>query len=151
MGKKEYLTSKKLQRRLKYICAKFGRIQDYEDVYQSYCVHILEGKGEKQTLDQFFIDYSRKNKWCARDLPAPLFTEFEDYKCNMHPVIELKEIDRISSLLSGTEKSIFKMFFKFDLLIKEIADVFDVCPSRISQIINESISRVKEREQLHIA
>ena len=146
---KIYLTSPKLVRRIKYLAARFGKMEFWEDIYHSYCVAILEGKSQNQTLDQFFIDHSRKEGWCRKEgkLIAQI-VEYADYKMSLEEFtqMELYEIERVSSLLSGYEKTIFKLFFKYDLLQEEIGDCFGVEASRVSQIIKGSIKRIKEIE-----
>jgi hypothetical protein len=57
-------TWNRLVERLKTKCVMYGKNQYSDDVVNSYALHLIEGKAKSQTLDQFFIDFGRKMKWC---------------------------------------------------------------------------------------
>lgn len=60
-----------INRKFYKICLGFGIPDMADDVFQEYCINILEGKSSRQTLKQFFIDFCRKHRIANRRTKAP--------------------------------------------------------------------------------
>lgn len=154
-------TWKKLEKRLRYICSKFGRKEYADDVVNSYALYLLEGNGQHQTIDQYFIDYSRANQWCYRnnDVRADEKAIFKntlslDYTTDdnnsFHEIIgqsDFKDttINELAKSLRGGNRIIFLLIAKWGLNEVEIGDIFSVSSSRISQRITGIQGRLSER------
>lgn len=137
----KYLLDPKLKRRLRFLCRKFGKQQYFEDIYHDYVVHILEGRGQHQTLDQFFIDHSRKKKWCQRDTvktPLPKFVSHDQHdflkgKSKTEDPFKLEPLEA----LKGSERALAFLYFKYGMNQKELGELYQVSESRISQVLKD--------------
>ena len=135
----KYLTSPKLKKRLRFLCHKYGKQQFFEDIYHDYVVWILEGKGSHQRLDDWFIDYSRKQKWCKRKevkLSLPRFSSFDDSLHENGDEREEFDFEPLESL-KGSERGVGFLYFKYRLKQDEIAEIYQVVPSRIAQVLTD--------------
>lgn len=139
-----YLTSNKLKKRLLYICNKFGKQDLFEDIYHDYILHILEGYGQHQTLDQFFLDYSRKKKWINQSCEKNIlqFCEFDE--SFIAPATDsCPFLYEHLGKLKGTERAIAVCHYKYNLQLQELADIFGVDPSRISHLMGPIREKLK--------
>lgn len=140
----KYLTSNKLKQRLLYICNKFGRGDLFEDIYHDYVIHILEGYGQHQTLDQFFLDYSRKKKWVTSNGRSKVIHMCEIQENEITPTVDTcpflyEYLDK----LKGTERALAVCHYKYNIRLRELADIFGADPSRISQIMKMTRDKLK--------
>jgi DNA-directed RNA polymerase specialized sigma24 family protein len=128
----EYLASPNLKKRLNYLCKKYGKGDEVDDVFQEYCLYILDGKSNHQTLEQFFIDYSRRHHWTKN-------LRFQEVYENTEAQEEKEEVEKIEfeKILTGTKRAIFVMHSILELETKDIALAFDVSTSRVHQVLRE--------------
>ncbi len=140
---KAYLESEKLKDKLKYISIKYGKEEIFEDIYQDYCVHILSGKGSKQTVEQFFIDYSRKKGFYVREgfNDSAAFSlrnksqSLEDIDFLIGDCDNIPDGLDLEDLLDGHKRSIYILMTKWGFTFGEIAHLFNVSESRVCQIV----------------
>lgn len=140
-----------LNRRLVAICHKRGKGSIADDVVSSYRIKLLEGSNLSQTLDQFFIDYCRKEKIhnTRSNISQGTYTEFNEDYIGGQEEKEKSEFKKIISEESPMDQAILNLFFKHGYVQGEIADLFGWTESYISQRIKECKRRIKiavERE-----
>ena len=143
-----YIVNPDIKRRLKIICHLHGKFNYFDDVYQDYCVDILEGKRSKQTLDQCFIDYSRKKKWImnkshCRDL-RPKFINIDNLHIGVYDKGSI-DWDYILSLLNKDEKELIELYYKFNYTYSEIGGMFNYHETTSRNIINRILNKIGKK------
>ena len=136
----QYLESSRLRKRLLLVYQKYNIPGEYEDFYQSYCIHILEGKGQSQTLDQYAIDFLRSKLGRNVDAKKALVgaVEFDDFmKSDLDYGENQVMCEQIVDRFKGSRRIILILRWKYGFSEKEIAYLFNVSDSRISQTFNE--------------
>lgn len=145
MKRKETFSREGLARikdRFKVICSKYDHI-DHEDVFQAWCLNVLSGKGRRQTLDQFLIDYSRKNKFCSKAYKAtPRFREYfeTDTKVDPKPNATM-ELEALIKGLPLREKIVLRLRVLWGFDYSEIGDLLEISKGRVSQILKTCAGR----------
>lgn len=149
----EYLQNPETVRRLKYVFYKvLKRKNDFEDFYHDYVVHILEGKGSSQTLDQFGIEWLREKTFYNRDKKsAPQFCSFDLLK-NFNEAEVDDETYRelildLAKKYSGRYRMVIFLYYLHGMNHKELGFLLNITESRISQILStiKSGKRLKNR------
>lgn len=127
---------------------------DHNDVLNDYIVARLEGKSQFQTLKQYSIDYLRSNyipkKTCSIEyitLKKSVLESLDIHDLIGHdtPFVQYDEHIEAKELLSkldeylGKEehKRMFIMHHVFGFDHSEIAEIFNLSPSRICRIVEK--------------
>lgn len=140
----DWLLSSELKNKIKSCCRKVHKLQEFEDVYQAYCLHILEGKGKKQSVNQFFKDYSLSQKWYRRDKKENIFMPLKDWDSEIkNKNFEISE--DVLEKLSLDCRIILLLKYKWGFTAKEIAELYGFTPSYISQIVKNNWNVKKVR------
>ena len=136
----DWLLSDRLKNKIKLQCLKVYRLQEFDDAYQAYCLHILEGKGKKQSITQFFKDYSLAQKWYRRDGMEFQFMPIDSWDIRDWEIVEpKKEISEdLLKKLSLDSRIILMLRCKWGFTTDEIAEVYGLTPSYISQIVKNN-------------
>lgn len=167
MSKREPIRD--LKKRIEIASYKYGlRGEDIQDAAQEILLRLHEGKHKHSTVDQMLIDYLRTQSGrkgtvsydTRKALVKPQrlqpdnksdrgFIDRDQFRDLEYGV----DVGIYARLVNGeTDKVIFKLLYKWGFCATEIADIFDVDPSRISQRIKriqESIQqRIKTKELL---
>lgn len=129
---------KDIYRRFKYILKSYRvKLDHLDDVVQEYFKTILEGKSQHQTLDQFFIDYSRKQRWTYKTTPLKHYS-FDDRLLRHHGSLTPIEVSsKILGIVDTELRIISLLIAKYGFDQVEIAELFGVSPARICQKIKE--------------
>lgn len=123
------------------------------DLLSEWFCMTLEGKAQKQTLEQFFIDLMRKRFGDSRQeygriKQKAIFTSREsDETLSSLPHDVNTEALALKQYLSKEERSIFVLHYEWGFNETEIANIFGVSSSRICQ----RLQRVQERIRKKIA
>jgi len=145
METSKYLLQDKLRKRFKYLCSKYNKSQEFNDIYQEYCLNILEGKSQHQTLEQFFIDYSRrykliKNKTC----------EFiDDLHSGIEPLDEFANFKNITAHMPEDKRLILFLNFKYGITSAEIADMIGISSEAFHSRVHNGNLFVKHNTELN--
>lgn len=130
-----------LSKRLTFICRKYNKFQFSEDIINSYALHLLEEKGNNQTLEQFFMDYSKKVRWYVRGkdieekkeltkaAPLHLCKPNAFYEQGINPNLYF-DIKRIKLRYALVIKLKIYGFF-----LTEIGEVLGIAPSNVSTML----------------
>jgi len=127
---------------------------DHNDVLNDYIVARLEGKSQFQTLKQYSIDYLRSNyipkKTCSidyRTLKESVLGSLDthDLIYSDTPFVRYDEHIEAKELLSKLDeypgnldhKRMFIMHHVFGFDLSEIAEIFNLSPSRICRIVTK--------------
>lgn len=119
----------------------------FEDFYQDYVLHILEGRGVHQTVSQFTIDWARKVSGCQRkkrcdvlDILNPRKNEKVD-ELSFHDLIRecLKKIN------TGRHRKIFLLIYFYNFPLAKIAEMENVSRARIVQIQIQILLKLRNR------
>lgn len=138
----KFLVSKKLEKRMKTIFFRSVNIGEFDDFLSDYRLHLLEGFGHRQTLDQFRIDWIRKK--CGRN-GSKIIYESELFEKDISVRDSCgDDYDNCVSKLLGYERTIFILSFKYGLTLKEIGDVFALSESRVSLLMKDIGSKIAE-------
>lgn len=138
----KFLVSKKLEKRMKTIFFRSVNIGEFDDFLSDYRLHLLEGFGHHQTLDQFRIDWIRKK--CGRNGSKVIYETALYEKNTLVYDSCVDEYDDCVSRLFGYERAIFILSFKHGLTLKEIGDVFTLSESRVSLLMKNLGRKIAE-------
>jgi hypothetical protein len=132
----EYLTSPKLKQRLYWNYLKYGIPGEFDDFLSEYQLRILEGKSGNQTLDQFTVDHirsvlGRAGQKCGLEAPKELNENSLEGELDLAGIHYREVLEK----LSGMDRAIFILSYKYGFDQREIAEVFAVNESRISQMM----------------
>lgn len=150
----------KVSKRIRYAFSKFSKgIGNEDECVQEILCRMLEGKGEHRTVDQFTIDYLRTitgrkgvASYSARqnleradsvepgDLERVLPMDIRGNRANG---LDLDECARYSG--DQIDRACLKLYFRWGLDEVEIANLFGVSPSRVSQRIKRIQGRISAR------
>lgn len=146
--------------------------EDAEDFATEYYMRVMQGK--KQTLKQYYIDYLRRTFGDTRTPSGKLKSNsrrFGDGEAEGQSEVfggcdfqhrgslerslgdnrEIRQqLTKIRNVAGKTSVACFLLFKKFGLSLQEIADVFGVSESRISQRttkVEAAIAKIKRREE----
>lgn len=142
----EYLLKSK--RKVFAAARKYGLEPD--DVYQDYCLQILEGKSKSQTLKQFCIDYIRYTYGDNRTdymsgnnykIPCEEIKPLVQFSIDNH--IYIKEM--LIGLTSLQRKNVIDYYLIGKSLL-EIAKKRGVSESAVSCCLRRAIEKMKESE-----
>jgi DNA-directed RNA polymerase specialized sigma24 family protein len=116
----EYLLSPKLKKKLMRVWRRSKIGGEFEDYYHNYIVHILAGRGAKQTMDQYAIDelrkkLGRKGQKKVQEVELPLSLEVAK------PAdLLLRDCER---LFKGKLRVVFSLKYIYGYTNKEIGDM----------------------------
>lgn len=138
--------------RLKYIFhTKLKRRNDFDDFYHDYVVHLLEGYGAHQTLDQFAVDWIReKTFFNRRTRTAPSIEsldalinstgsrfEPENREDGLFTEWYREQVNELVKKYKGRPRIAIYLYFFLGMDMREIALLLDVTESRVSQLFRE--------------
>jgi|GEM_PF-4976727 len=147
MNERPKRSYKTIKGRIQASLQKFGFISDTDDCTQEYCLYMLEGKAQHQTIDQFVIDYLRRTRGDKRVRSHTQRQNFENadsigtgayepaHHGYMGSYLETR-IDCIGSLRSitnRTDREMSQLFYHYGYNEAEIADHYKVSISRVCQ------------------
>jgi hypothetical protein len=151
-------TARILRKRAVASARGYGFAEFAEDIAQEVLLYFSEGRGERQTIDQAVIDavrrmfgrpgtpgFSRKQ---SLERAQSIFDE--DGKITVAPRSSGSgdhglDFERITGLLSGDDRMMIILSFRYGLINTEIADLFEVTESRISQRLSDIFSKLRQR------
>lgn len=131
----KFLVSKKLKKRMKAIFLRSVNIGEFEDFFSDYKLYILEGYGKHQTLDQFRIDWIRKQLGKDKSR-SPVKVEFNESTVSVEQYHQY-DYNKMIRFFTGHKRALLILYSKYGLTLNEIGDVFGVGEARISQILND--------------
>ncbi|MDD0853026.1 hypothetical protein HBN50_07955 [Halobacteriovorax sp. GB3] len=140
----QYLLESNLEHRMKFVYLRFNVPGSFDDFFQEYRLTILDGRAKSQTLDQFAIDYLRKKLGRNGERrQESIVLEYFDQQSIEFPLSSIETNKFISSLI-GTERALFILRFQFGFTEAEMAHVFSITPSRISQVLNQILKKARK-------
>lgn len=155
--------AKKFFKRIKISASKFGFAHEAEDCAQEILLRMLEGRHQHSTIDQAVIDYLRRNHGDKRRLGRAKRENFNhaySYEqgaydntlgaCPGEQLEQRMDVDRLIRSIrtkgNGQKwRAIAGMFFVGGYTEAEIADHYNVGPTRIHQILKEISGRLSKR------
>lgn len=149
----------KWRKRLAIFMARINRADEADDVLNAFCVSMLEGKSQHQTVDQFAIDYlrassarkgersysARQELVFAHSVESPgLASELGfDPRRDVDARIDLERCAKLAG--KGIDADIFWLVYIEGFHANEIADHYQVTESRICQRLKRVSQRVSKR------
>ena len=135
-----YLEQEKLKRKLEFCRRKYLPFISFDDLYQEYSLYILEGKSQKQTIDQFCIDFYRRLKrhFLGDEIDENDFYVNVNYEKLHDTVLKLKG-------LSGYSRIVVYLICVYGISLKEIGMILDISEGRVSQLISEIIKEINAK------
>lgn len=134
----------KFQKRARFVANKKGYPQLADDFAQEIIINWLEGHGQHQTVDQYFIDYLRQQYGRTGrpggDARSRLDRTAEDITKIRNLAVEPEEQRsdrRFNHLFRGIQHTIYTLRFLEEMNLKEIGEILGVTESRISQRVSE--------------
>lgn len=122
-----------------------------EDVRQEYELYRLEGKAKKQTATQFLIDYVRKHNGSTRNVssskrPQNGFSQFDDdIGVSVFELENRRDYFEYGKYLNKEDRIVFCLLFKWGFDETEVANIFGVSVSRISQRFKRIQERIRSK------
>lgn len=94
-------------------------------------------------------DYLRELRWGSRSNPLTVAQVhvYEEELCQREESRNDEFFDKVTFKLSKTNKTVMKQYYVEELKIREIAIVMGVNESRVSQVLSESRSKLKQSWQ----
>lgn len=148
----------KIKTRLRSTLSRNGFGSHAEDCAQEYALAILQGKSQRQTTDQFVIDYLRKRFGSAR---TPGFAQrknrenADSYEQGNYdrsigsrdgmPLDDRLDLRRMGTFLDGRDQEIFRKRFIEGMNEAEIGNQFGFSESWVCQRLKGIQSRIRER------
>ena len=153
---KDFFTSQiwlDIQRRGRYICYKYRKMEWFEDFIQWLAMMYLDGKCRHQTLNQSFIDFCRKEKLVAKNnKEVPVHVEINHNAMGTVP-IDMYLNDRLKEhLLDGLttkQRCILKLTYEWGMAQNEISDLLKVSSSSICKITHDALYKVTQNAIKH--
>lgn len=137
----EYLSSHDLKKRLRFVHRKFQIRYEFEDFYHDYVIHILEGHGQHQNLDQFAIDHIRQRlgrygqKIALRNaLKLNIEEMAKEIDKSVISAEYIRVIKDLSESHTGRSRIMILLHYVYGFEKVEIAHLFNLHPSRVCQI-----------------
>ena len=138
---------KEIEGRIQASLKKFGFVSHTEDCTQEYCVYMLEGKAQHQTIDQFVIDYLRRTRGDKRLRSYSQIKNFENANpigagthehahhgyMGLHLDTRIDVLRNIRRIKNRTDREMSLLYFHYGYNEAEIADHYQITSSRVSQ------------------
>lgn len=138
----------KLRTRAVKYATKKGYREFCED-FASYClIHRLTHKGLK--LEFLWVDYLRETFGDIRSVYGKMKSNVNRYALQISHRLEMPkhhaEYHQIAEDLGlkGRDKSIFLLYFEWEMNLKEVGQVLDITECRVSQLLSAIIKQLKE-------
>lgn len=146
---------------------KFGFRAHADDCTQEYCVYMLEGKSQHQTIDQFVIDYLRRTRGGKRVRSYSQRQNFENADSigagahepahhgymGKHLETRIDCVGSLGRIQNRTDREMSILFFHYGYHEAEIANHYKVTESRVSQrlqrvqkCLSERVARTTRRQ-----
>lgn len=150
-------TAKRLRKRAVLSAARMGFSQQSEDLAHDAILEWLEGRGQHQTVDQAIIDAVRRTFGRPGFPGHELRRNLEQRAKSLDAVARIPsrsinrdsadDFERLIKPLSSIDRAIVCLNYVWGFKEIEIAAIFGVTESRVSQRISAAISRITQRER----
>lgn len=145
--KLKYLTSEKLRKNLHIAFKRFRIPGEFEDFEADYRLHILEGRGKKQTVQQFAIDWLRGEYGRSGDKkPISQAIQIDDLNMEAPETKSDHDFEAMVKHLPVLDRIMLVLLIKYKFTQCEVADVLGMTKGRVCQKVPKVLGGLLPRD-----